>query len=175
MEGMEDGVTRPRQVRYQAALRPDCLHSTLLPSLATGVDHGVLIQRTCFCREIPQDCVKTTANGINILHWHFVRAQRVRSGGWRAATPTLIVGFATMVQAALSECPTNRGVGRRSIHTTTSGTGFDRVGGAPKCAHAGCPLSRKKFEVPESAGCILHPAEQAKRIFSARSRQRGLS
>ena len=62
MEGMEDGVTRPRQVRYQAALRPDCLHSTLLPSLATGVDHGVLIQRTCFCREIPLDCVKTTAN-----------------------------------------------------------------------------------------------------------------
>ena len=23
MEGLEDGVTRPRQVRYQAALRPD--------------------------------------------------------------------------------------------------------------------------------------------------------
>jgi hypothetical protein len=31
MEGLEDGVTRPRQVRYQAALRPDCTHSTPLP------------------------------------------------------------------------------------------------------------------------------------------------
>jgi hypothetical protein len=31
MEGLEAGVTRPRQVRYQAALRPDCTHSTPLP------------------------------------------------------------------------------------------------------------------------------------------------
>jgi hypothetical protein len=32
MEGMEDGDARPRQVRYQAALRPDCIHSTSLPN-----------------------------------------------------------------------------------------------------------------------------------------------
>ena len=32
MEGLEDGGTRPRQVRYQAALRPDCPHSTPLPN-----------------------------------------------------------------------------------------------------------------------------------------------
>jgi hypothetical protein len=36
MEGMEDGDARPRQVRYQAALRPDCLHSTPLPGWMLG-------------------------------------------------------------------------------------------------------------------------------------------
>ena len=47
MEGMEDGVARPRQVRYQAALRPDCIHSTSLPELEAACEHWVLIQRTC--------------------------------------------------------------------------------------------------------------------------------
>ena len=42
MEGLEDEVTRPRQVRYQAALRPDCTHSTPLPDRVApclGVRH----------------------------------------------------------------------------------------------------------------------------------------
>jgi hypothetical protein len=65
MEGLEDGVTRPRQVRYQAALRPDCIHSTPLPVHAALRDHWVLIQRTCFSGEIPQNCIKTQACRIN--------------------------------------------------------------------------------------------------------------
>ena len=31
MEGLEGRFARPRQVRYQAALRPDFIHSTSLP------------------------------------------------------------------------------------------------------------------------------------------------
>ena len=67
MEGMEDGVARPRQVRYQAALRPDCIHSTSLLDCAVLRLGRVLIQRTCFCGRFPQDCIKPPANGINIL------------------------------------------------------------------------------------------------------------
>ena len=48
MEGMEDGVTRPRQVRYQAALRPDFIHNTPLPDCAQLLSNRVLTQRTCY-------------------------------------------------------------------------------------------------------------------------------
>ena len=50
MEGMEDGDARPRQVRYQAALRPDCIHATPLLNGADsasepGFDRGYLLLR----------------------------------------------------------------------------------------------------------------------------------
>jgi hypothetical protein len=67
MEGMEYRVTRPRQVRYQAALRPDSIHSTPLPEHAAPCEYRVLIQRTCFCCRFPQGCIKTTIRGVNRL------------------------------------------------------------------------------------------------------------
>src|ERR1017187_5840473 len=68
---------RPRQVRYQTALRPDCSHSTLLPGSAGSRLDRVLIQRTCFSGRFPQDCIKTPANGINNLQpSHFVSSER---------------------------------------------------------------------------------------------------
>jgi hypothetical protein len=73
MEGLEVRVTRPRQVRYQAALRPDCLHSTPLLDRARQRENRVLIQRTCFCGTFPHDCFKTTPNGINTLQARTLR------------------------------------------------------------------------------------------------------
>jgi hypothetical protein len=47
-EALERTVMRPRQVRYQAALRPDCIHSTSLPKHANRI--------------------KTPVRGINGIH-----------------------------------------------------------------------------------------------------------
>ena len=54
-------------MRYQAALRPDCIHSTpLLSSDGFALKPGFDTAHLLF-GGFPQDCINTHTNGINIL------------------------------------------------------------------------------------------------------------
>ena len=46
-EALERAAMRPRQVRYQAALRPDFIHSTPLPDRAPTALEPAFPHRTC--------------------------------------------------------------------------------------------------------------------------------
>ena len=67
MEGLEGRFVRPRQVRYQAALRPDFIHSTTLAKRRHPRKSGGLIQRTCFSGKNRPTASKTPSHGINDL------------------------------------------------------------------------------------------------------------
>ena len=70
MDGLEGSFTRPRQVRYQAALRPDYIDSTSVARFKKLRVSWVLIQRTCFQVSFPQHRINILCHLVCGLHFY---------------------------------------------------------------------------------------------------------